>query len=282
MTRARLFAPLLLLEMSGVACDSQTDSKGVDAGRVSADGAAGKSGRGGAGGDVGPRDAAAEAGGASDGATSTGSYAAGETGPIVGMPLGTFDTTLEGFILSTDMYSEVLVDGNGVQTNLGGYLTGLPRAELSHDATAGSPSPGCLKLSVPFPGSCCAFSEVLGGVAPSQDWSRSILHVRVRVASGTFTGVAQLFATMSSLASTWSTASLPSDGSWQELTLDLSQLTSPVGFDATQIVEFGLQLHVGQNYNQATRGLVVFHIDSFSIEQQLAPSDAGDASSNQL
>lgn len=75
-----------------------------------------------------------------------------------------------------------------------GYTTGLPRAELSHDATAGAPAPGCLKLSVPFSGACCDFAEVVVGVATIQDWSRAILHARVRLASGTFTGVAQLLA----------------------------------------------------------------------------------------
>jgi hypothetical protein len=274
MTRATPLAPLLLLAIGGVGCDSESDSLKGAAGSISPGGSAGI---GGAGGEAGAGDAAAGAGGLSD-AASTGSNDPGETGPIVGMPLGTFDTTLEGFILN---YTEsfVFVGGNGVQRNLGNPTTGLPLAGLSHDATAGSPTPGCLTLSVPFSvpfsGSCCDYAEVLAAVPGGQDWSGGTLHARVRVASGTFTGVAQLSAT-ATVGTIWGTESLPSDGGWQELTLDLSNPPNPsVGFDATQIIQFGVQLHVGQNYNQATSGTVVFQIDSFSLERQIDPSDAG-------
>lgn len=62
------------------------------------------------------------------------------------------------------------------------------------------------------------------------------------------------------------------------MTLDVSQpARSWLGFDPTQIVEFGIQFHVGDNLNQATRGPVVFQIDSFSLERQTEPDAGSDA-----
>jgi hypothetical protein len=271
MTPAGLFALALLTGLGGVGCHARRDSsKGParDAGRVSAAGAAGT----GAGSDdMGPGDASVEAGDASDAAAGS-ADAGGSTGPIVGTPLGTFDTSLQDFILNTEN-SAVIVGSNGVQSNIGGYLTGLPRAELSHDATGGSPTAGCLKLSVPFSGGCCEFAEILVAVPTLQDWSRRILHVRVRVASGAFKGVAQLSASSASVTSAWGTERLPADGSWQELTLDVSDAPrSWLGFEPARVVQFGIQFHAGTE--QQPRGLVVFQIDSFSLEQQQDRPDA--------
>ncbi|HKO94508.1 MAG TPA: hypothetical protein VJU61_25315 [Polyangiaceae bacterium] len=96
------------------------------------------------------------------------------------------------------------------------------------------------------------------------------------MASGTFTGVAQLLATSSSVTSARSTTTLRSDGGWQDLTLDVGDAPRPsLGFDPAQIVAFGLQFHVGPNLGLATRGLVVFQIDSFSLESPPDPRDAG-------
>jgi hypothetical protein len=274
MTRAGPIALLLLTGMGGVACGAQRDSsRGPDggAGRVSAGGAAGV---GGAGNEAGPGDAAAEADASDAAASAGGAGVVDTTGPIVGTPLATFDTTLDGFILNTTN-SGVIVGNSGVQLNLGGFTTGLPRAELAHDAAAGSPTPGCLELSVPFTGGCCEFAEVLAATAGVQDWSGRVLHARVRVASGTFDGVAQLLATSSTVTSAWSTAELRTDGSWQELTLDLRNPPRPsLGFDPTQTIELGLQFHAGPNFSQLTRGLVVFQVDSFSLEQPNPPADA--------
>jgi hypothetical protein len=215
---------------------------------------------------------ASGAGGGSGGASGAGGGGAGGMlGPIIGMPLGTFDSTLDGFFLSIDTFSGVIVGANAVQVNLGDYTTGLPRAELSHDATAGSPTPGCLKVSAPFAGTCCQFVEVLSGVTAPQDWSGRTLHARARVASGTFSGVAQLFLTSSILTYGWSTTTVPSDGSWHELTLDVSHPPTPaLGFDPTQIIQVGLQFNTGENVDAP----VVFNVDSFSIDPPVAPPDA--------
>jgi hypothetical protein len=252
----RLLAIVLLTAPGGVACHAQSDLLTKrDAGSGGASGAGGP-GAGGIGGADAAGDAAAGAGGDAGGVLS----------PIVGMPLATFDTTLDGFFLDTDPYG---ITGNATEVNLGGYTTGLPRAALSQDATAGSPTPGCLKLSVPFAGST-SLAQVQAAVAGAQDWSGRILHARVRLASGMFFGDAELFARGGFAAYAWSTARVPSDGSWTELTLDVSNPPTPEGgFDPTAIVGFGLQLNA-----DGTVGQVDFQIDSFSLEQAPVPPDA--------
>lgn len=58
----------------------------------------------------------------------------------------------------------------------------------------------------------------------------------------------------------WSTADLPADGGWHELTLDVSDVPSPGFDDPSRIVVIGLQLHSGSSAMQRTSGLVVFDL----------------------
>jgi hypothetical protein len=267
MTRTGRLAFLLMTAASAVACHAQSDLLKRDGGAgVSGNGGGGAGGVGGAAGSGGS--ATAGAGGEGGAAAGAGGGGAGGTPPpIIGMPLATFDTTLDGFALST--WSGINTEGN-----VGGYSTGLPRPELSHDATTGNPTPGCLKLSVPFPGFSPEFAQIWVDVAGIQDWSGRILHARVRLASGQFFGEARLFARWGFSSYAWSTARVPADGSWLELTLDVSNPPTPPapreGYDPTSIISFGLEMQ-----GNGTRGLVDFQIDSFSLEQVLAPPDAG-------
>jgi hypothetical protein len=265
---------LLLAAGGGAACNSQSDLlKGRDGG-AGVSGSAG-GGAGGAGGDAGSGGATAGTGGAGGAAAGTGGGAADMLGPIVGIPLATFDTTVEGFFLDTSP-SGVFAGNNGVQQNRAGYPIFAPVA-LSHDPTAGSPTPGCLALSTSFTGTCCEYVQVMSPVAGAQDWSDRILHARVRVVSGNFAGIAQLLVETTSAGYGWSTARVPLDGNWHELTLDVGHPPSPGGdgWDATRITGFGLQFHTGQNLGQMTSGPVVFQLDSFSLEQVIAPPDGG-------
>src|SRR5947208_3170049 len=103
MTRAGRFVLLLMTAVGGLACHAREDlSKGRDGGGGTAGmGGAGAGGIGGAG---------------------------GVQGPIVGMPLGTFDTGLDGFSLDTSAMTALIFGGNGNQTNLGADTTPPPRA----------------------------------------------------------------------------------------------------------------------------------------------------------
>ena len=153
MTNSGRFTLLLLTAGAGVACNSNSDllnrrdgGGGVSAAAGGSGGGGGAAGSGG-GGDAGAGGGTPGTGGAAGAAAAGGGGAGGMPGPIIGMPLATFDTTLDGFFLVTDMFG---LNNNATERNVGGYGTGLQRAELSHDPTAGSPTPGCLKLSVPF------------------------------------------------------------------------------------------------------------------------------------
>jgi hypothetical protein len=258
---------LLLTAVGGFACHSENDILTKRDGGAGGASGAGMTGVGGLGGAAGSAGGAAAGAGGTDGGGTPGP-------PIIGMPLATFDTTLDGFILDTDAYSSVIDSSNRNLLNIGGYSTGLPPAELAQDPTAGSPTPGCLKLSAPFVAACCQFVEVMAPVAGPQDWSDRVLHARVRVQSGTFAGVAQLFVSSGgTVADAWSTTSLPSDGDWHELTLDVGQFPPPgSAFDVTHISQLGLQLNSGDDISAP--GPVVFQIDSFSLEVRIAPADA--------
>src|SRR5436190_12853891 len=186
MTKAGRFALLLLTASAGIACNAQSNVLRMRDGGGGSSGSGG-GGSGGIGGGAGSGGAAAGAGGAGGAAAGTAGAAAGTGGggtggtpdPIIGIPLGTFDTTLDGFFLNTST-SGVAAASAGNQ-NVWGFG---PLPTLSQDPTAGSPTPGCLNLTATFSIACCQFVEVRGAVAGTQDWSDRVLHARVRVVSG--------------------------------------------------------------------------------------------------
>ena len=265
---------LFLLAAGVGACSSQTDLLKRRDGGGGVSGSAGD-GAGGGGGDAGSGGGTAGSGGAGGAAAGTGGGTVDPLGPIIGMPLATFDTTVDGLFLDFTQ-SGVFAGNNGSQHNLVGFA-GVPLPTLSHDPTAGSPTPGCLDLSASFTGTCCEYVQVMSPVAGAQDWSDRILRARVRVVSGNFAGIAQLLVENSSAGYAWGTARVPLDGNWHELTLDVGHPPNPPGdfWDATRISGFGVQFHTGQNVGQMTSGPVVFQLDSFSLEKAIAPPDGG-------
>jgi hypothetical protein len=272
-TRAGRFVLPLLVALGGLACSGSGAVSGRTggAGGRAGNGAAGAGGIGGGAGTGTAGAGGGAMGGGGAGGNAAGGAAGGATGPIVGTPLGTFDTGLDSFGLYRDQTSGLIVGINAIQYNLGDDTRGLPHADLSWDATEGSPTPGSLKVSAPYSGASGEYVQIASAVVGSSDWSGHTLHARVRVASGRFGGVAQLYVSSNpGFEYDWSTASIPSDGSWFELTLLVSHTQ---GFDPTRILELGLQLHVGDNIGE-TPGPVVFNVDSFSIDPPVALPDA--------
>ena len=143
---------LLLAAAVGVACNSQSDIlKGRDGGRGGSGGGTGGSGA--------PRAGARRVEPPAGAAGRWGTGGLGRnTSSIVGMPLGTFDTNLDGFFINTTQ-SGVIAGNDAVQQNVYGSPS-LPLPDLAHNPTAGSPTPGCLKLTASFTGGCCEFVEV--------------------------------------------------------------------------------------------------------------------------
>ena len=230
------------------------------------DGSAGAGGAGGGAiaGQTGHGDASA-----SDGAGGRGIDAAGKPGaladaaaPIAGMAVETFDSASDfGF----NPYHDTL------QTNLGNPDTldgGIPPT-LGFDSTEGSPSPGSLKVTIPFSGPN-QYVDIQSYVfAVPQDWSGRTLHVRLKVDEGSsFQGFAQLYVdTGVSYVPANSNVSLAPGSQWQEIAMDLSHpmTTDPSGrFNPKQVVLYGLQLNSGSAGAGATPA--TFHIDSFSLQ----------------
>ena len=158
-----------------------------------------------------------------------------------------------------------------LQTNLGNEdsLDGGVAPTLGFDSTAGSPTPGSLKVTVPFSGPN-QYVDVQSYVfAVPQDWSGHTLHVRLKVDEGsTFRGFAQLYVdTGVSYVPADSNVNLAPGSQWQDIAMDLSHpmTADPSGrFNPKQVVVYGLQLNSGSAGPGATPA--TFHVDSFSLE----------------
>jgi hypothetical protein len=248
-------AALILTAALAVSCGSQSAS--------SRDGAAGAGG-GAAAGRTGHGDASLGDGAGADATDGAGQprALADASAPIVGTAVETFDTESDfGF----NPYHDTL------QTNLGNQdsLDGGAAPMLGLDSTEGSPSPGSLKVTVPFSGPN-QYVDIQSYVfAVPQDWSGHSLHVRLKVDEGTtFRGVAQLYVdTGVSYVPADSNVNVGPGSQWQDIAIDLSHpmTTDPSGrFNPKQVVLYGLQLNSGSSGEGATPA--TFHVDSFSLE----------------
>jgi hypothetical protein len=156
-----------------------------------------------------------------------------------------------------------------LQTNLGNQdsLDGGAAPTLGFDSAEGSPTPGSLKVTVPFSGpNQYVDVQSLVFLVP-QDWSGHTLHARVKVDAGsTFRGFAQLYVdTGVSYVPADSNVNLAPGSQWQDIAIDLSHpmTTDPSGrFNPKQVVLYGLQLNSGS----ASATPATFHLDSFSLE----------------
>jgi hypothetical protein len=182
--------------------------------------------------------------------------------PIGGTAVETFDSESD-FVFNP--YHDTL------QTNLGNEdtLEGGVAPTLGFDSNEGSPTPGSLKVTVPFSGpNQYVDVKSLVFLVP-QDWSGHTLHVRLKVDEGsTFRGFAQLYVdTGVSYVPADSRVTVAAGSQWQEIAMDLSHpmTTDPSGrFNPKQVVLYGLQLNSGSAGVNATPA--TFHVDSFSLD----------------
>ena len=236
-------------------CGSKSGADHDGAAGAGGGAAAGQSGHGDAGSSDGPRVDATDGPG-------TSSTRVDAAASIAGTAVETFDTESDfGF----NPYHDTL------QTNLGNddSLEGGVPPTLSFDSTVGSPTPGSLKVTVPFSGpNQYVDVQSLVFLVP-QDWSGHTLHVRLKVDEGaTFHGFAQLYVdTGVSYVPADSDVNLAPGSQWQDIAMDLSHpmTTDPSGrFNPKQVVVYGVQLNSGSAGTGATPA--TFHIDSFSLE----------------
>ena len=158
-----------------------------------------------------------------------------------------------------------------LQTNLGNpdSLDGGPAPTLSFDATEGSPSPGSLKVTIPFSGpNQYVDVQSLVFVVP-QDWSGHTLRVRLKVDEGSsFRGVAQILRRHR--------RQLRARRQQRERRAGIAVAGALHGFEPSNDdrSERSLQPEAGRAYglqlNSGSAGVnatpATFHLDSFSLE----------------
>ena len=191
-------------------------------------------------------------------------------GPIIGSPVGTFNSGVEGFVFGT--YDE--------PANLNG-ASSANKGTLSFDSAVGNPDPGSLKVVAPYSGAN-QYVDVQRqfGTNNPQDWSGKTIHVRIRATEGTFKGGAQVYAiTTASFVYGAKFTTFGQNSNWQEFTMSVSApangdgVNPGSGYDPTKVVVFGVQLNTGSSGAGSTP--VTFNIDSFSVDPPIAGGTAG-------
>jgi len=187
--------------------------------------------------------------------------------PIVGTPVATFDTGLQGYII--DPYHDT------AQTNLAdpaviGQRPGLEMPIESFDSAMGSPSPGAVKIVAPYFGASqfVQLESMTFGTSNTRNWTGGTMFLRIQVIEGTFTGGAQLYVkTGSAYVFGGTYINFPTGGGWKEFPLDINApmtLGMSGTYNPAEVISVGVQLNTGQS--GADAGPVTFLIDSFSIQ----------------
>lgn len=211
-----------------------------------------------AGGSIEPR-GVAEAGVAErNPADAGGSVGAQAMGPIIGTPLATFDSDLNGFALNRFVEA----------TNL---ALASPPATATWIATDGSPDPGCVKITAAYSGPNQWVDLEAQTLPTPMDWSGRKLHVRVKLEpSSAFSGTARLYVKTGTAYSFYPNIdAYPQSAGWQEFVLALVS-PAPVppaiaGADPAQVLTFGIDPE-STSVSPTAPTVVTFYVDSFSLE----------------
>jgi len=146
------------------------------------------------------------------------------------------------------------------------------------DSSAGSPDPGSLKVVAPYTGAN-QYVDIQKSMTNSpQDWRGKTLHVRLKVADGTYPGGAQVYVITvpNQYVFGGTFTNVAKNNNWQEFTVNVdAPMTQNSGYDPSQIIEVGVQLNTGSAGGSATT--VTFNIDSFSIDPPIGSTGTGGA-----
>jgi hypothetical protein len=203
--------------------------------------------------------------GTSGGAGTSGSS---PLGAIVGMPLATFDTTQQGFMLDDYMDSDPTMYTNIANANEWSSKGKTPPT-ISHNMDDGSPTPGSLQVVAPFDGKNQHFDVQSPSLSPTQDWSGGTLHVRIRITSGSLSAGAgaQLFIKTTSTyvyGGTYVNFPMTGQNNWKDFTMALdSPMTVNSGYDDSKAISYGVQVNTGSAVT--SQGPCTFEIDSFAV-----------------
>ena len=210
-------------------------------------------------------------GGGSGGSTGTAGTGAGGSKPV--KVQYTFDTAT-----SSDSKSWILndyMDPASPPNNLGWYVKGdaaitdPPSFEWASDDSESSSSSGSMKVSVTF----TAYGQYVDPVInfPVMDLSGTIVSMRLRLVSGSFTGGAQFHISTGSnytyWAGTWINGSDLTAGTWKTTNIDTS--IPPSGSDPAMVVQIGIQFASGAAPDGGATppsGRLVFEIDTVKAQ----------------
>src|SRR5262245_48699979 len=242
-------------------------------GGTTAAGAAGTTGAGTAG-SIGPGTAGTIAAG------TAGTTGAGTAGSIGSGTAGTTGTTgAGGSTTNTDPATFAYLYNNGVEgwalnnyadnmrINLGDPARAAsPAPALVHDSGVGSPDAGSLKVTAHFT-DWKQYVDAVINVSPRKMLTGRVLRARVRLASGSFGGGAQIHAGTGDsyrfAAGTWTTLTV---GNWVELALDLDAArAADAMFDPSMVVQIGVKFDTGGDNITTAFGSpidAVFQIDT--------------------
>jgi hypothetical protein len=201
----------------------------------------------------------------------------GDAGSIVGTPLYTFDTSVQGF--AKNSYGPATV------------LDADASAVLSWDMGVGNPTPGSLKLEIPFDGLGQQVDYTVG-MNGFTDFTCKKMHVLVMVDSGSSGLGVQPYVTSATqetdgavdnyLFSGSFHSITAANGTWVDYIYDPANAGySATGFDKTHIRTIGIQIlapgvPMGDAAAPPNPTAAVVHIDSFSLETVAGCSaDAG-------
>jgi hypothetical protein len=187
--------------------------------------------------------------------------------PIVGMPVATFDTGLQGYIV--DPYHDTN-QKNLADPAIIGQRPNMEMPTLSFESGMGSPSPGSVKIVAPYFGASqfVQLEAMSFGTSNTRNWKGGKLHLRIQVIAGTFTGGAQVYVkTGSAYVFGGTYFNFPAGKGWQEFAMDVDMPMTPGTsgvYDPAEVITLGVQLNTGDSGSSA--GPVTFLVDSFSID----------------
>ena len=196
-------------------------------------------------------------GGSSSGSAGTGGTGTGGNGmlgAIVGVPLATFDTSVQSFALDDYM------DSDPRYTNIANKGEWADKGKtppmLSFNMNDGSPTGGSIQVVAPFDGKSQHFDLQSPPLSPLQNWTGGTLHVRIRVTQGSLSAGAgaQLFVKTTSkyvYGGSYVNFPMTGQGNWKDFTISLdSPMTQNAGYDASMAISYGVQHQHGRRRDE--------------------------------
>jgi hypothetical protein len=169
----------------------------------------------------------------------------------------TFDTATQGLILndypdtgSFNLAGNYTTDGGTADAAGADAGTAIVKPTLEFDSTVGSPNPGSLKVTVTFT-AYSQYVDVVANLPAPLDLTGKIVHAKLQLTSGLFSGGAQLHLTTGANYDSYVSAPFlisPTPGTFANAMLDLSTATpnAPMPpLNPAMVRQVGVQIYSG-------------------------------------